>query len=325
MKKITIKKFVYAALPLALITMFSACGGFGQAEQVELDLATAPVGGAYYIIGAAIAEVLTDNIPNLTVNSIVAQGSGGNPHMLGRGEVGLAMTNYTSAWNAFHSVGPFHASGRVQLAGIVNLQYSILQFLVLADSGIYSVADLRGRRVNIGPAAGGGAVLFNLLLPFWGLSPADMIVYNISPAEGSEWLRDGRLDVNVPHGALPLPAVSSLANSREIRLLELEENILRQVMQGNPYYDIAYIPPGVYRGINRPVRSVGSQDILVVRQDMDEELAYQITRTIYESMDTLRGSHPSLSGMTFDGFMHSLVRLHPGALRFYRGRGIPLE
>ena len=311
-------------LALAVLLSFTACQR-REGGPLVFSLATASLGGTYYIVGAGLAEVLTNNVPQLLVNAVIAQGSTGNPLMLGRGEVDLAMTNYYSAFNALHGTGIYAATGAIPLAGIAKLQYSILQFMVLADSGIYSVADLRGRGVNIGPAGGGGALLFRELLPFWGLSIDDVNVSFVSYAEGSEALRDGRLEVNVPHGAPPLAAISSVAAFSDVRLLELEEDILQRVIQQYPYYDIAYIPAGTYRGIDRPVRSIGIQDILVVRQDMDEELAFQITKAIYENLAFLRQVHPSLAEMSFDGFRHSLVPLHPGALRFYRERGIPLE
>ncbi|MCL2380992.1 MAG: TAXI family TRAP transporter solute-binding subunit [Treponema sp.] len=317
------RKICVLVLSAAVLLSFSACRDGDR--PLVFSLATASLGGTYYIVGAGLAEVLTGSIPHLTVNAVIAQGSTGNPLMLGRGEVDLAMTNYYSAWNALHGTGIYADIGPIPLAGIAKLQYSILQFLVFADSGIYSIADLRGRRVNIGPAGGGGALLFSELLPFWGLTMADVNISFVSYAEGSEALGDGRLDVNVPHGAPPLGAISSVAAFNDIRILDLEEDILQRVIEQYPYYDIAYIPAGTYRGIDRPVRSIGIQDILVVSQDMDEELVYQITKSIYESLAFLRQVHPSLAEMSFDGFRHSLVPLHPGALRFYQERGIPLE
>ena len=323
---VTIMKKIHRFLLFLTIAFaFSACGRQGAAEHRELLLATGPAGGGYYAIGPIIAEALMAAVGNLTVTTVPSGGSVANPPLLGSGEVDLALTNYYSAWNAFHGVGAYRGTGRIPLVGIANLQYSILHLVVSADSDIYSVADLRGRRVNVGPSGGAGAMLFNMMIPFWDLSMQDIHIYNVAPAVGAQMIRDGELDVNVPHGAPPLGAVSNLAGLHDVRILNLEEEILLQILELYPYYDIAYIQAGTYVGIDAPVRSLGIQDILTVRQDMDEELAYQIARGLYESQDFLRRAHPALAGMSFDGFGHSLVRLHPGALRFYRERGISLE
>jgi len=286
-------------------------------------LATASLGGTYYIVGTGLAEAITNSVDGLIVNSVIAHGSVGNPLMIGAGEAELVMTNYYSAYNAIHGLGPY--DDPIPLLGIAPLQFSILQFMVMADSGIYSIYDLEGLRVNIGPAGGGGALLFNTLLPFWGMELDDVNVSYVSYSEGSDAVNDGRLDVNVPHGAPPLEAISSLAQFNDLRLLELETEILEQVLAEFPYYSIATIPAGTYRGIDEDVQSIGIQDILVVYAGMDDDLVYAITQAIWEAIEHLRTLHPSLAAMTFDGYMHSIVPLHPGALRFYEEHNIPLR
>ena len=290
MKKLLVLKKALV-LSMILVMAFAFFAGCERGERAAgrpqvMSLATATLGGTYYIVGAALGEILTQNVPNLIVNAIIAGGSTGNPLMLHRNEAELAITNYYAAWNALNGTGPF--SHPIELAGIAPLQFSQLHILVMANSDIHSFADLRGRRVNLGPAAGGGALFFRQLLPFWGLTEDDFNFSFTSYMEGTEALRDGRIDVNTPNGAAPLETVSSLAAFSDIRLISLEADIMARVTAANPYYGLGVIPAGTYRGVNHDVHTGGIRDILVVQRSMDDETVFQITKAIYEAMEQLR-------------------------------------
>ena len=324
-------------LPLILATLFVSCqarqaqttGGSGSAParpaRPEIfSLATASLGGTYYIVGVGLAEIITQSVSHLTVNAVIAGGSTGNPTMLGNNEAELGITNYISAAAARAGSGAY--SSPIAIAGICPLQYSTLHIMVMGNrNDINSMADLRGKRVNLGPAAGGGALFFREILPAWGLSESDFTFSFLSYGEGTEALRDGRIDCNTPNGAAPLEAVSSLAAQGSVKLINLETENMMRVKQNNPYYDIGIIPGGTYRGIDTDVQTGGVQDILVVRQDMSDDNVYLITKAIYESLEELRKVHPSISTLKFDGYKDSLVPLHPGAKRFYQEKGIPIE
>jgi TRAP transporter TAXI family solute receptor len=320
------KKICVLLLVLVAVSPIFATGAqqSGSGRPEVYSLATAGLGGTYYIVGAGLGEVITQKVPHLTVNAIISGGSTGNPTMLGNNEAELGITNYISAANARAGRAPFN--NPIAIAGIAPLQYSTLHIMVMGNrNDINTLADLRGKRVNLGPAAGGGALFFREMLPAWGLSESDFSFSFLSYNEGTEALRDGRIDANTPNGAAPLETVSSLASLDSVKLISLETANMNRVRQNNPYYDTAIIPGGTYRGINQDVQTGGIQDILVVREDMSEENVYQITKAIFESLEDLRKVHPSIANLRFDGYKNSLVPLHPGALRFYRERGIPIE
>ena len=323
------KKFCVVVLLMAMaFSLFAAGGRQDSGTQARrpavYSLATAGLGGTYYIVGAGLAEEITKRVSHLTVNAIISGGSTGNPVMLGNDEAELGITNYISASNAIAGNAPFER--RIPLAGICPLQYSTLHIMVMGNrNDINSLGDLRGKRVNLGPAAGGGALFFREILPFWGYNESDFNFSFLSYNEGTDALRDGRVDANVPNGAAPLETVSSLASLDSVKLISLEAENMRRVKERLPHYDHAGIPGGTYRGIDREVMTGGVQDILIVRQDMDEEEAYMITKAIFESLAELRKVHPSVSNMQFAGYKHSMVPLHPGAMRFYRERNIPFE
>ena len=287
------------------------------------SLVTASLGGTYYIVGSGLAEVINQNVDGITVNNVVSQGSTGNAIKVGTGESELGITNYYAGIRAIDGVAPFEQS--YDIMGICSLQYSIIQFNSLASSGITKMTDLKGKKVSIGPAGGGGALIFEELLPYWDLSMNDMTVSYMSYADGGEALTDGRIDVNVPHGAPPLEAISTTAVTNPISIISMEPDILEKVTADLPYYDAAVIPGGTYAGLDEDITSLGVQDILVCSADMDEETVYQITKAIYENLEYLHTIHASLEPMDFQGYKDSLVPLHPGARRFYEEMGFELD
>ncbi len=313
---------------VALVVLMSVSLGVNAAVAASkpkiMALATASLGGTYYIVGSGLAEIISKTIPDLQVNAVIAQGSVGNPKLVNSKEAEFGMTNYYSGMNAVQGNKPF--TGKLAIAGICKLQYSIIHLTTFANrNDINSVVDLKGKRIAVGPAAGGGVLIFKQILPFWGLKFEDITPSYVSYGDGSEALKDKKVDMNIPHGAPPLQAVSSLTVQNDIKLISMENDKLEAINQKYPYYEDAIIPAGMYKGFNKDTHSVGIQDILVVNSSLGEKEIYQVTKAIYDNLEALRKIHPSVKNLTFDNYRHSLVPLHPGALKFYKEKGIPMK
>lgn len=329
------KKGIVVLIALALVAMMlvgcqsttqqaATSESSGKVSQPKVySLASASLGGTYYIVGTAVAEEITKADNNLTVNSVTAQGSNGNPLLIQQGEAELIMTNYLSGSKALAGTGNYEKP--IALAGICPLQYSIIQFFTFANSDINSIADLKGKNVAIGPAGGGGALLVESLLPYWGLGIDDINASYISYADGTDALKDGKVDMNVPHGAPPLQTVSSIAETDAIKIISMEDEIVDKVIADYPSYSKTTISAGTYKGVDKDVTSVGIQDILCCDAKLSNEEVYAITKAIYEGIETLKTVHPSLANMTFEGYKNSVVPLHPGAKQFYDEMGIKYE
>lgn len=288
-----------------------------------MALATASLGGTYYIVGAGVAEIVSKALPDVQVNAVIAQGSVGNPRLVHTKEAEFGMTNYFSGMNAVQGNKPF--PGKMAVAGICKLQYSIIHLTTFADrKDINTVADLKGKKIAVGPPGGGGVLLFREILPFWGIKFEDITPSYVSYGDGSEALKDKKVDMNIPHGAPPLEAVSNLTMQNDIKLISMERDKLEAINKKFPYYEDAVIPAGMYKGFNKDTHSAGIQDILVVNTSLSENQVYQVTKAIYDNLAALQKIHPSVKDLKFDNYRHSLVPLHPGALKFYKEKGIPL-
>lgn len=289
-----------------------------------MALATASLGGTYYIVGAGVAEIVSKALPEAQINAVIAQGSVGNPRLVNSKEAEFGITNYLSGMNAVQGNKPY--AGKMAVAGICKLQYSIIHLTTFANrSDINTVADLKGKRIAVGPPGGGGVLIFKSVLPFWGLKFEDVTPSYVSYGDGSEALKDKKVDMNIPHGAPPLEAVSSLTIQNDIKLISMEIDKLEAINKKYPYYEDAVIPAGMYKGFNKDTHSVGIQDILVVNATMGENEVYRVTKAIHDNLTALRKIHPSVKDLKFDNYRNSLVPLHPGAMKFYKEKGIPLK
>lgn len=288
-----------------------------------MALATASLGGTYYIVGSGVAEIVSKALPDVQINAVIAQGSVGNPRLVNSKEAEFGMTNYFSGMNAIQGNKPF--PGKMAVAGICKLQYSIIHLTTFANrNDINTVADLKGKKIAVGPPGGGGVLLFREILPFWGIKFEDISPSYVSYGDGSEALKDKKVDMNIPHGAPPLEAVSSLTVQHDIKLISMERDKLEAINKKFPYYEEAVVPAGMYKGFDKNIYSAGVQDILVVNSTMSENDVYRVTKAIHDNLAALRKIHPSVKDLTFDKYRHSLVPLHPGALKFYKEKGIPL-
>jgi len=309
---------------LLVLVAVSLAAPSAMAAPKIMSLATASLGGTYYIVGSGVAEIISKALPDLQVNAVIAQGSVGNPRLVHTKEAEFGMTNYLSGMNAVKGNKPY--PGKMDVAGICKLQYSIIHLTTFANrTDIKTVADLKGKRVAVGPPAGGGVLIFKTILPFWGLKFEDITPSYVSYGDGSEALKDGKVDMNIPHGAPPVQAVTSLTVQHHIKLISLEQDKLEAINNDYPYYEDAVIPAGMYKGVDQDTHSVGIQDILAVNSTLSDDVVYRVTKAIYDNLAALHKIHPSVAHLTFDNYRNSLVPLHPGALKFYKEKGIPLK
>jgi len=263
-------------------------------------------------------------MPGMRVSAIISQGSVGNPKMVDSGESQLAITNYLSGYQAVHGEAPYNKP--MKLAGIMPLQFSILHLVTLdRNKDITSIANLKGKKIAMGPAGGGGALLFKSILEFWGLDMNDIKASYISYADGSDALKDGNVQMTIPHGAPPMDAITSLASQAKIKIIPIEEDKFAAISKKYPFYEKTVISAGTYQGVDKDVPALGIRDILVVNSNIDENTVYLITKTLYEHLNELQKLHPALKDLSLEGYKDSLVPLHPGAKKFYLEKGIKFD
>jgi len=314
--KIRMKIYLLVGLMICLVPFMA----FGQAKM-DLKMMTGPMGGSWYPLGGAIAELIQKNIPGSTVS--VAPGGGmANVVAVEGGKADIGFGNSSSSVDAVEGRDPFktRAKNVMQLA---NLYPQYFQIFVLKDSAIKSVADLKGKTICPGPKGHTGELVSRLILKVYGLSYNDMRhVNHVSYTDAGSLMKDGHADAWLPGTTIPASVGLDLATTKGIRLLPIPDDKIKALQKMNVGYIKRIIPAGTYPGLNEDVQTIGYFTHLVISAKLPEPLVYKITKLLAENVGRLADVVKDMKGVTVQDLALDIgVPFHPGALKYYKEVG----
>lgn len=310
--------------PLLLVAA-AACTAPSGGSPTRLSIATGGTGGVFYPYGGGVAKVLSAKLPGVEATAEVTAASVDNLKFLKQGTSDIAFTMADMAQDGLAGAEAFKGFGAVPVRALAVLYPSYTHLVVRGDSGIESVAGLKGKVVSLGPAGAGSAVLGARILVAAGLDPArDIRANNLSVAQAVDAMKDGKVDAFFWNGGIPTSAVLDLMHSpgTTARILPLDGMLpALHKAYGEAVYYKASIPKAVY-DLPADVPVVAVSNLLVVSETMSEALAHDITRVLFEEQPTLASIHPQARELGLDtATKGATVPFHPGAIRYYRERG----
>lgn len=306
-------KNYFAALGLALSMTVS--GGSVMAE--ELRIGTASQGGAFYPVGQAISSLINKHADGLTMVPVVTGGSVQNPRLVKSGEVDIGITNNNLAVLANKGAAMYKKGGKMNLRAIGSLHFSILHMMTLKDSAINSIADLKGKRVAVGPAGGGTIPFLKQVLGLHGLSIKDITPSFLSYGDGFSQLADGNVDAAFALSGYPAGAVMQARANKELKFINLADATLTSALGKYKNYNKVVVPKGVYKTPADGV-ALGVNNMLVVDAGLDADKAYKITKAVYDNMDEFRANNAHAKQVDPARSLSLRIPLHPGAERYFK-------
>jgi len=297
----------------------------GQAgSPSELAISTASSGGAWYPIGAGMAEVIKYSVKGVQARVQTTGGGVENIKLVHEGKTEIGITISYLAYNGYHGIEPY----KTKYTNIRNLfsglSTGVMQVVVPGDSKIKSFADLKGKKVAVGPAGGGALTVLSDIFREVGLKMRDMTPSYVAFDEGITMMTDGHVDAAVSYAAVPTPAVKTLATGMHaFRMLDFDEKLQKTLLTKYPYYVPFTITKDVY-GTPTDIRVVGTPNIVIVYSQLPDDLVYRITKAFFEpkNLEMIHNSHPSAKGLTLEKAAVAAIPLHPGAEKFYREKGV---
>ena len=313
------KSFVPSAVLLAVMSS----AGCAPGDRVDvLALATAGTGGVYYVMGGSIAELWSRELPGQDFVAEVTGGSVENLSLLLGGDVEVAFSMGTSAYEVFHGTGSFSGRDPGQVLALTTLYPNVLHLVTVEGTGVESLADLVGRRVSVGAPGSGTEVAARTLLEGNGISYDDFQAQRLNFNETASALRDGNIDAGFVSAGAPTSAIVDLATARQVRLVRLGPAEVERNRVLDPTVVEDSFAPGTYPGQDSAVETLSTPNLLVVRADMAEQLAYDLVRSLYAVQAELAGVHPAARSMSAEYTLTtSPIPLHPGAARFFAEAG----
>lgn len=302
-----------------------ACSPPSSSRTTRLSIATGGTGGVFYPYGGGIAKIITENLDQVEATAEVTAASVDNLKFLQRGTSDLAFTMADTAQDAALGRDAFADTGAVPVRALATLYTSYVHLVTRADSGIHAVRDLRGRLVSLGAAGSGTTVLATRILEAAGIDPQrDIRSQSLGVAQSVDALKDRKLDAFFWNGGLPTAAVLDLVTTpgMRVRMLPTTEVLPRlRDLYGPSLYFEARIPRDIYN-LPEDVPVVAVANLLVASDSMPEDLAYDVTRVLFDHQAELAAIHPEARHLSLSSALErSPIPFHAGAIRFYRERG----
>ena len=314
-------------LLVAVLPILALCvPGLLEAQPIRrISIATGGTGGVYYPLGGGMAALISRSIPATEATAEVTTASVDNMKLLHTAKVTLALTLPDTAWDAYQGqIKGFKE--KVAVRSLVALYSNYMHIVALEGSGIKSVADLKGKRVSTGAPGSGTEVKGLRVLEAYGLTPKDLRSQErLGVGESAGALKDRKIDAFIWDGGLPTAAVLDLAATPgiKIHLVSHGDAVAKMVAKYGPLYFVGTVPKGTYAGVDLDVPVAAVTNLLIAHERMEEPLAYQITKLVLEHTPDLVAVHKAASEITLkSAVVGSPVPFHPGALRYYKEKGI---
>jgi uncharacterized protein len=305
-------------------------------------IGTAATGGSYFEIGGLVASAISSptvgppcerggscGVRGLVAVAKATAGSIENLRLVNSGQLESGFAQADLAGWAYKGAKVFAGDGPLRrLRAIASLFPEVAHLVVLADSPIRSLADLAGKRVSLGEAGSGSAADADVLLAAAGIGEHDLSRRYLRPGPAAEELKAGTLDAFFLVGGYPIPAIHDLAATTPIRLVPIAGKVVEELKKDFGFYSRTVIAAGTYRGVDVDTLSLGFSALWVVNADVDTDLVYAITRSLWHpatarlfaALDPI--GKRVLLYRALDGLS---VPLHPGAARFYREAGMAVD
>jgi uncharacterized protein len=296
------------------------------AAQMQLSIATGGTGGVYYPIGGGIAELINNHVEGHSAVAEVTGASVENMALISTRDSDFALALADTVYQAHTGTGALEGREMPELRALLSVYPNAIQIVTLAESDIQSLEDLRGRRVSVGAPGSGTEVNAQQILTANGISYDDIDEQRLNFNETADALRDGDIDAGFWSVGPPTSSIMNLAATRSIRLIPLSDEEIAAAQEEEPVFAPYTLRAGIYDGIEEDVQTVEIPNVFVVSEEMDEDLAYEVTRVIFERIDDLIAVHPAAEDISVEFTMDSTpIPLHPGAIRYFEeiGADIP--
>lgn len=294
-----------------------------------LQITSGPVGGTWYVLGGALADLLKDKIPGVKVTTTTG-GSLANISKVESGKADMGFTMNRLLYEAREGVGAYKDKGvHGNVMGLIYLSEIYMSvFLARAETPINSIQDIKDKKVPVriltSPRASSPSVAAERMLETYGVTFDDIKSWGgkvnfVSYAEASSLLKDGHADIWC--GPM-VPPILEVTISHKMKFLPINQSVLNN-LKDKYKYGVATIPEGYWEFLDKPTPIMTESILMIVRKDLPEDMVYTITKMLSTNPDTIRNSHRIYKTYNpQDACQITGGPIHPGALRYYREKGI---
>lgn len=314
-------RFKFVSTVAAMVTAMSMTAPAAQAEQF-INILTGGTSGVYYPLGVALGKIYGEKIPGVRAQVQATKASVENLNLLeqGRGEIGFTLgDSLKAAVDGDEEAGFKKKLGKLRTIAAIYPNY--IQIVATAESGIKTLADLKGRTLSVGAPKSGTELNSRAILKAAGMSYSDLKQVQYLPfAESVDLMKNRQLDATLQSAGLGVASLKDLSSSTEINVVAVPKATVDKI--GPPFVSVV-IPANTYTGQKTDVETAAVVNYLVTNADVSDEIAYQMTKQLFENLPELANAHVAGKGITLEkAAIGSPAPLHPGAIRYYKEKGV---
>lgn len=311
--------FLLAALLVALIV------SVGQAQEKRLVIGTASTGGTWFLLGGGVSGIVNKYVKGVSITAIPSGASIENIRAISKKKQDLALTMPDIAFYAYNGQEMFKEEKVEEIRSLFSTYPIDIQIYVEEKSPVKTIADIKGKdlRVAVGPPGSGTEVMARYVLREYGITYDDIREQFLSHTEATAAMKDGNIEVGIVTLGTPAPTLMELTRYKKIRFLDIEPEVADRINKKFPAYFPRTISVGTYPGMTKEHHTLGWMGFFIVHKDFSGELAYEILKAVFDHKAELDAIHVMFKEITLANATKGIsVPLHPGAIRFFKERGI---
>ncbi|MEJ0010047.1 MAG: TAXI family TRAP transporter solute-binding subunit [Alphaproteobacteria bacterium] len=315
---------LFAVAALAFLPLLA----FAQGDENIVTIGTGSVTGVYYPAGGAICRLMNEQRKQTNLRCLVESTTGSiyNLQALRAHDIDFAIIQSDWQYDAYKGKDVFADAGPYKdLRSVFSLHSEVFTVAASKKSGIHNFRDLKGKRVNIGDPGSGMRATMDALMEYTGWSRKSFAATTeLKPTDAASALCHGQIDAMVFTAGHPNGLIQELTAQCGAVLVPVEGPAVTRLLTDNPFYARAVIPGGMYHGNAQETPSFGVRATLVTNADMDDETVYQLTKAVFDNMDTFKTLHFVFATLdpTHMVTAGQTAPLHPGAARYFREAGL---
>ncbi|WP_299260676.1 TAXI family TRAP transporter solute-binding subunit [uncultured Kushneria sp.] len=293
-------------------------------EQKFMTIGTGGQTGVYYVVGQSVCRFVNQGDSGYRCNAPSTGASVANVNGIENGDLDMGVAQSDVQYNAYHGEGQFEGKAHEDLRSVFAMHGEPLTLVARADSGIKTLDDLKGKRVNIGNPGSGNRATMEVVMAAKGWTTKDFsLVSELDSAEQASALADNNIDAMVFVAGHPNGSIQEATTTVDARIIPLDGEVIQKLVEEHPYYSFYEIPGGMYKGNPDNVKTFGVGATIVSSEKVDDDLVYAAVKSVFDNFDRFKKLHPAFATLDPKTMVNQGLSapLHEGAKRYYQEKG----
>lgn len=324
------RKILFVLLAVSMLSGMAFAGGQGEAGDGPqfVTIGTGGVTGVYYPTGGAISRMVNAKSEEYGIRASVESTGGSvfNINAVLNGDLEFGIAQSDRQYQAINGMAEWEGNAQADLRSVFTIHPESITLIASVDSGIESVADLAGSRVNIGNPGSGQLQNSLDVLGAFGLTEADIQAEQVGAVEAPSLLQDGRIDAFFYTVGHPNGNITEATSGRiDVRIVNITGGGVPDLLSELPYYAESTIPASFYpqAANTSDATTIGVKATLVTSAGVPDDVVYAITKEVFENFEDFKSLHPAYAVLTPENMLQGMsAPLHPGAARYYEEAGM---